>query len=89
MAKQERLFSISGNNKGLWCPFKAVLCQEGYCAKCQIYLDWQKLGEIIVICAQCGKVKSRKPNRGRPVVSRRICLECKAKRFLEIMSRHK
>jgi len=28
--------------KGLWCPFKPVLCQEGYCEECQIYITWQE-----------------------------------------------
>ncbi len=44
MTKQERIFSISGNNKGLMCPFKAIVCQEGCCKACQIYLDWQRKG---------------------------------------------
>lgn len=39
----QRTFSLSGNNKGLWCPFKPALCQEGYCRECRVYLDWQKL----------------------------------------------
>lgn len=42
MTSTIRRFSISANNKGLWCPFKATVCQEGYCRECQIYLDWQK-----------------------------------------------
>lgn len=41
-----RIFSISANNKGLACPFKPTLCQEGYCEGCQIYLDWQKRIEV-------------------------------------------
>ena len=41
MLKVERILSISDNNKGLWCPFKAVFCQEGYCQDCQVYLDYQ------------------------------------------------
>jgi hypothetical protein len=28
------------NNKGLPCPFKPIICQEGFCKECQIYLDW-------------------------------------------------
>jgi len=39
---RRRVFRISGNNKGLMCPFKLILCQEGYCSQCQIYIDWQK-----------------------------------------------
>lgn len=41
-AGQERTFCIRGNNKGLMCLFKPILCQEGYCKECQIYLDWLK-----------------------------------------------
>ena len=41
--KQERIFRISGNNKGLMCPFKPIVCQKGYCTECQIYLNWLKL----------------------------------------------
>ncbi len=41
MLKQERILGISDNNKGLWCPFKAVFCQESYCQDCQTYLDYQ------------------------------------------------
>ena len=40
---RRRIFRISGNNKGLVCPFKGVVCQEGYCTECQMYLDWLKL----------------------------------------------
>jgi len=40
---------------------------------------------MIVICAWCGKAKSRKPNLGYPpVVSHGICVECKAKYFSEL-----
>ena len=42
MPKQERIFRICGNSKGLVCPFKTILCQEGHCHQCQIYLDWQR-----------------------------------------------
>ena len=89
MPKQKRIFSLSENNKGLACPFKLQRptpshCQEGFCSDCQIYLDWQKLGEMIVICAWCGKVKSRKPKLGRAAVSHGICAECKAKYLLEL-----
>jgi len=34
-------FSLSGDNKGLTCPFKLIDCEEGYCAKCQLYHDWR------------------------------------------------
>lgn len=82
IAKEERIFSISGNNKGLWCPFKPLICQqEGNCHRCQIYLDWQKLGEMVVICAWCGRVIRRKPGLGEPVVSHGICLQCTQKYF--------
>jgi hypothetical protein len=82
IAKEERIFSISGNNKGLWCPFKPLICQqEGNCHRCQIYLDWQKLGEMVVICAWCGQVISRKPGLVEPVVSHGICLKCQQEYF--------
>jgi len=29
------------NHKGTECPYKPILCQEGYCSGCQIYLDYQ------------------------------------------------
>ncbi len=79
MLRKERVFRIFGNNKGLTCPFKGVVCQEGYCEPCQIYHDWQKLGEIIVICAWCNKVEDRKPNFGKPVVSHGIRPSCHQK----------
>ncbi len=83
MPKGERKFTISGNNKDLWCPFKSFLCQRGYCHQCQIYLDWQKRGEMIVICAWCGEVMHRNPELGESVVSHGICLECQQKYFPE------
>lgn len=81
MPKQERMFTISGNNKGLMCAFKPVVCQEGYCHECQIYLDWQKQEEILVICAWCGTVMRRNPNPGESVVSHGICPKCQRKHF--------
>jgi len=47
MLKQERTFHICENNKGMMCPFKPILCQEGYCHECQIYLDWLKLEKTL------------------------------------------
>lgn len=85
MLEVERVFSISSNNKGLPCPFKPILCQEGYCHGCLIYLDWQKLGEMVVICDWCGKMMYRQPDLGKPGVSHRICLECKRKYFPETL----
>ena len=29
-----------GGGKGRPCPFKVIICQEGYCRQCQIYRDW-------------------------------------------------
>lgn len=75
-----RTFSISSDNKGLWCPFKSLFCQEGYCHQCQVYLDWlQKRGEIAVICAWCGKEIGRKPGLGETGISHGICDECEQK----------
>jgi len=87
--KQQGLFSISGNNKGLQCPFKPILCQEGYCDQCQIYLDWQEQGELLIMCAWCGKVIDRKSGPGRPEVSHGICLECQRKYFPMALSHTK
>ena len=41
---QQRIFSPSENNKGVPCPFQEVICQEGYCRGCQMYLDRQRQG---------------------------------------------
>ncbi|MFC2071265.1 hypothetical protein ACFLUU_00895 [Chloroflexota bacterium] len=73
---KERIFSISGNNKSLKCPFKPSICQSGYCEKCQIYLSWQELGETLVICALCGKELAKQSGLGQSVVSRAMCPEC-------------
>lgn len=27
--------------KGRDCPYKSIVCQEGFCEDCQIYLDYQ------------------------------------------------
>ena len=83
MPEQERIFTLSGDNKGLVCPFKAIVCPGGYCLQCPIYLDWQKLGEVVVICAWCGKVtdRYRNPTVGRPVVSHGICRRCVQRHF--------
>ena len=89
MPKETRLFCISGGNKGLLCPFKLTICQEGFCHECQIYLDWQKLEEIMVVCAWCGKKLGRKNGVGQSGVSHGICLECQQKRFPTISSQER
>jgi len=89
MPKERRVFSISGGNKGLLCPFKSTICQEGFCHECQIYLDWQKPEEIMVVCAWCGKKLGRKNGVGQSGVSHGICLECQQKHFPKILSRDK
>jgi len=30
------------NHKGQPCRYKSITCEEGYCNKCPIYLDWCK-----------------------------------------------
>ena len=40
-----RYYTVSGNNKGLPCPYKVMLCQEGFCGECQVFLDWDKSQE--------------------------------------------
>ncbi len=89
MPKQETIFRISVNNRWVACPFKAIVCPRGYCHQCPIYLDWKKRGEMVVICAWCGKAKDRKPNLGRPIVSHGICPECQQKYFPETVSCHR
>ena len=84
MPIQEGLFRESGNNIGLACPFKPIICEVGYCHQCEVYLDWQKLGELVHICAWCSKLIYRKPDVRRPVVSHGICEECMAKYFPEV-----
>jgi len=84
--KQKKIFRISGDNEGLACPFMVSVCPGGYCHQCPIYLDWQKRGEMVVMCAWCGKVLRRDPDLGRPVVSHGICLECRQKHFPKTLS---
>ena len=74
--RKERVFSIAGDNKGLRCPFKVGICQNGYCEDCQIYLDWQERGEMLVICALCGKEIAKHSGLGQSGVSRGMCPEC-------------
>jgi len=28
------------SRKGQECPFKPILCEEGFCGECQVYLDY-------------------------------------------------
>lgn len=42
--KRRQARALSGSRKGLPCPFEAIICQEGYCQSCQVYLDRQNLG---------------------------------------------
>ncbi|KKN86972.1 hypothetical protein LCGC14_0262410 [marine sediment metagenome] len=84
MSQQQRVFGVANNNKGLPCPFTPILCQEGSCHQCQIYLDRLEVGadEIVVICAWCSQVISRKPNPfWRQVISHGLCPECRRKHF--------
>ncbi len=73
---RRRVFRISGNNKGLTCPFKPIVCPGGHCLQCQIYLDWLKLEEKVVICLGCGNVIRRNPGFGRPALFQALCDEC-------------
>ena len=76
MCSERTPFRIYGNNKGLACPFKPIVCPEGLCLQCPIYLDWQKREEKIVICARCGKVMRRIPDSSRSVLLHGLCDEC-------------
>lgn len=73
---KERVFSISGDNTDFPCPFKPTVCQNAYCEECQIYLDWQELGEMLVICALCSKEIAKQSGLGQSGVSRGMCPEC-------------
>ena len=88
MPEEKTIFSISENNKGLPCPFKQINCENGKCERCQIYLDWQKRGEMLVICAWCGVEVDRKPGLGKSGVSHGICLECNKKHFSGYLGRN-
>lgn len=79
--EEERRFTISGDNRGLARPFKPITCQKGSCKECQIYLDWQKRGDILVVCAWCGEELGRKPGLGQSGISHGICLDCQEKYF--------
>ena len=83
MPEKKRIFTISGDNRGLACPLKPIICPGGDCLQCPMYLDWQKRGEVVLICAWCGKVTDRyiNPTVGRAVVSHGICRECRQKHF--------
>ena len=83
MLKQEGLFRISGNNKGLTCPFKGIPCPGGYCDFCETYLDWLKLREKVVICGSCGEVMYRISDFGRSVLFLGLCDECTKERSSE------
>ncbi len=83
MPEQEGLFRISGNNKGLMCPFGPIVCPGNYCPVCPIYLDWLKLREKVVICGSCGKVMYRISDFGRSVLFQALCDECNKKRGSE------
>lgn len=76
-------FSIIGTNKGLWCPFKPIFCQEGFCNRCQIYLDWEKREEIVLMCVWCGTEIGKKPTLAESGISYGICDECEQKYFPE------
>ncbi len=76
---KERIFTIAGDNKGLPCPFKQITCPGSVCETCLIYLDWQKGGEMMVICAWCGKKMGSKPGLGQTGVSHGLCPECQQK----------
>ncbi len=49
---------MTESNKGQACPYKFLLCQEGYCSGCQIYLDFtehESKGDKILLCPICGR----------------------------------
>lgn len=38
-SNNQRSLQFISNNKGLPCMYKPIICQEGYCSACQIYLN--------------------------------------------------
>jgi len=40
-----RKFSLTENNKGLQCPYRYILCQEGWCSDCNIYQTFLTIQE--------------------------------------------
>lgn len=59
------------NHKGTECLYKPILCQEGYCSECQVYLDYQghqrTMGRESVVV-------------GRKDANNEVCLRCGASR---------
>lgn len=41
MTMTGRIFGLHSNNKGLTCPFRKILCQQGLCTECYIYEKWK------------------------------------------------
>jgi len=46
-------------------------------------------GEIVIICAWCGKEMRRERGLGQSIVSHGICLECQQENFPKTLTRHK
>ena len=46
-------------------------------------------GEIVIICAWCGKEMRRERGLGQSIASHGICPECMQKNFPEILTQHK
>ena len=48
----------NGNHKGEWCLYKALVCQEGVCCGCQVYLD--AVSNAVQKVVQVGKAEQPK-----------------------------
>ena len=38
----EAIKPLEPNHKGETCPYKLIICQEGYCSECQIWREKQE-----------------------------------------------
>ncbi|MBA7705411.1 hypothetical protein ES703_114239 [subsurface metagenome] len=54
----------------------------------RFYDEELSAGEIVVICAWCGKEMRRERGLGQSIVSHGICSECVQKNFPEILTQH-
>ena len=36
--------TVTSSQKGKDCPYKSIICQEGFCQDCQIYIDFHEKG---------------------------------------------
>lgn len=42
----EAIKPLEPNHKGETCPHKPIICQEGYCSRCQIWKDRKQINNL-------------------------------------------